>query len=134
MLESVFVSVCQPHAPADEPWFIYVLLYQEELDKEIKIAKESGVPEAKVKEYFVYKVSNGIKDDMPDTEQNFYKKVKTILDVEGEVSDIIGRLTDHNYFQTLTYDERQRYTLSLSERYLKALERYRKEKALEYHV
>lgn len=108
--------------------------YQEELKKEIQIAKESGVPESKVKEYFVYKVSNGIKDDTPDTEQNFYKRVKDILDAEGEVSDIIGRLTDHTYFQTLSYDERQRYTLSLSERYLKALEKYRKEKSLEYRV
>ncbi len=108
--------------------------YQEELEKEIQIAKESGVPESKVKEYFVYKVSNGIKDDTPDTEQNFYKRVKDILDAEGEVSDIIGRLTDHTYFQTLSYDERQRYTLSLSERYLKALDRYRKEKSLEYRV
>lgn len=108
--------------------------YQEELKKEIQIAKESGVPESKVKEYFAYKVSNGIKDDTPDTEQNFYKRVKDILDAEGEVSDIIGRLTDHTYFQTLSYDERQRYTLSLSERYLKALDKYRKEKSLEYKV
>ena len=32
---------------------------------------------------------------------------------------------------TLSYEEKQRYTLSLSERYLKALERYRREKEFE---
>jgi len=108
--------------------------YKEELAKEIQLAKESGVSESKVKEYFNYKVANGIKEDVKDTEQNFYIRVKAILDVDGEVSDIIGRLTDHVYFERLSYEEKQRYTLSLSERYLKALERYKKEKALEYKV
>ena len=31
------------------------------------------------------------------------------------------------HFDTLTYEEKQRYTLSLSEKYLRALERFRKE-------
>ena len=35
--------------------------------------------------------------------------------------------TDKEYFETLTYEEKQRYTLSLSEKYLRALERFRKE-------
>ena len=106
--------------------------YREELEKELSVAKETGIPESRVRDYFIYKVTNGIKDDMPDNEQNFYKRVKAILDVEGEVSDIIGRLTDRAHFETLSYEEKQRYTLSLSERYLKALERYKKEKALDY--
>ena len=46
---------------------------------------------------------------------------------DGEVSDAIGRLTDKAYYATLSYDEKQRYTLSLSEKYLRALERFRKE-------
>ena len=46
---------------------------------------------------------------------------------DGEVSDAIGRLTDKAYYETLTYEEKQRYTLSLSERYLRALERFRRE-------
>ena len=57
----------------------------------------------------------------------FYEKVKAILLAEGEVSDAIGRLTDRAYYDTLTYEEKQRYTLTLSERYLKALERFRRE-------
>ena len=31
------------------------------------------------------------------------------------------------YFSTLSYEEKQRYTLSLSEKYLRALERFRRE-------
>ena len=50
-----------------------------------------------------------------------------MLLTEGEVSDAIGRLTDKEYFNTLSYEEKQRYTLSLSEKYLRALERFRKE-------
>ena len=46
---------------------------------------------------------------------------------QGEVSDAIGRLTDREYYDTLTYEEKQRYTLSLSEKYLRALERFRAE-------
>jgi hypothetical protein len=46
---------------------------------------------------------------------------------EGEVSDAIGRLTDKEYYATLSYEEQQRYTLSLSQRYLRALERFRAE-------
>ena len=61
----------------------------------------------------------------------FYLKVKELLDTYGEVSDAIGRLTDRQYFDSLAYEERVRYTLALSEKYLKALERYRREKETE---
>jgi hypothetical protein len=57
----------------------------------------------------------------------FYLKVKDMLLKDGEVSDAIGRLTDKAYYETLSYEEKQRYTLSLSERYLRALERFRRE-------
>jgi hypothetical protein len=48
------------------------------------------------------------------------------------VSDAIGRLTDREYFETLNYEEKQRYTLELSSRYLKAVEKYRKEKEITF--
>ena len=105
--------------------------YRENLSKELEDAKNIGVPESKVREYFTYQVVTGI-EDKKDSEQEFYLKVKNLLDTEGEVSNIIGRLTDTEHYKTLTYEEKQRYSLSLSERYLKALERYKKEKALEY--
>lgn len=54
-----------------------------------------------------------------------------MLLAEGEVSDAIGRLTDRAYYNSLSYEERQRYTLALSERYLKALERFRREREFE---
>ena len=69
-----------------------------------------------------------IRGEKPD---EFYLKVKELLDTYGEVSDAIGRLTDRQYFDSLTYEERVRYTLELSEKYLKALERYRREKETE---
>ena len=46
------------------------------------------------------------------------------------MSDALGRLTDRAYYDTLSYEERQRYTLKLSEKYLQALEKYRREKSL----
>ena len=69
-----------------------------------------------------------IRGEKPD---EFYLKVKELLDTYGEVSDAIGRLTDRQYFDSLAYEERVRYTLELSEKYLKALERYRREKETE---
>ena len=62
--------------------------------------------------------------------EEFYKKVAKILDEEGEISGVISRLADREVYDTLSYEEQQRYNLNLSEKYLKALERYKKEKAL----
>lgn len=58
----------------------------------------------------------------------FYLRVKTMLEEEGEPSDAIGRLTDKEKFKTLSYAEQQRYTLELSSRYVAAVEKYKKEK------
>ena len=107
--------------------------YQKNLNEEIAIAQKSGVSASKVKEYFAYKVSDDI-NSIHNEEEEFYDKVKKLLEEEGEVSNAIGRLTDKEYYKTLSYDEQQRYNLSLSERYLKAVKRYYKEKKLEYTV
>lgn len=88
-------------------------------------AKNLGLNESKVKSYIGTKVQREIKGQTPD---EFYLKVKAMLDECGEVSDAIGRLTDKDYYATLSYEEKQRYNLELSARYLEALERYRKEK------
>ena len=99
--------------------------------KHLQQARELGVNESKAGRYFLQKINDkisGVKED------EFYLKVKQMLLEEGEVSDAIGRLTDKAYFETLSYDEKQRYTLTLSEKYLQAIERYRKEKALEIKV
>ncbi len=90
-------------------------------------AKNRGVSEIKVKSSMKGKVKSAIRGEKEDA---FYLRVKEILDSEGEVSDAIGRLTDREYYETLGYEEKQRYTLDLSNRYLAALARYRKEKEL----
>ena len=93
-------------------------------DKSLQQAKEQGVNESKAGQYFKSKVVEKIACQKED---EFYLKVKELLLSEGEVSDAIGRLTDKPYYDTLSYEEKQRYTLSLSERYLRALERFRRE-------
>ena len=97
---------------------------KEDLDKNILSSREQGINESKVERYFADKITatlNGEKED------EFYLKVKELLLAEGEVSDAIGRLTDVDYYATLSYEEKQRYNLSLSEKYLRALERFRHE-------
>ena len=103
--------------------------FQKDLDEKMEKATEVGVAPSKVKEYYNYVVSENIKNRKDDDEE-FYSKVKRILDEEGEISDAIGRLTDKKAFDAMSYNEKQKYTLTLSERYLKAVERYNKEKSL----
>jgi hypothetical protein len=95
-----------------------------DVDKSATIAKDKGLNENKVKAGLYGKVKRSIKGETPD---EFYIKVKALLDEMGEVSDAIGRLTDKEYYSTLSYEEQQRYTLELSGKYLEALDRYRRE-------
>ena len=97
---------------------------KQELDAERSHAREQGINESKMERYFQEKITEQIKGDAPD---EFYLKVRDMLLSEGEVSDAIGRLTDRAYYDTLSFDEKQRYTLELSGRYLRALERFKKE-------
>lgn len=98
---------------------------KEDLDKTAKLAEQNGKNAVKVKSRMYDKVKSVIRGEEED---GFYIKVKKLLDEYGEVSDAIGRLTDKEYFKTLSYEERQRYTMELSSKYLAALEKYRKEK------
>ena len=100
--------------------------YKSKVDSEISVALADGVAVSKVKEYYQNKASVTIKGVKSD-EEEFYLKVKNLLNEFGEVSDAIGRLTDKEYFDTLSYDQKQRYTLELSQKYIKAKERYYKE-------
>ena len=87
-------------------------------------AREQGLNESKAGRFLKMQVEAQIEGKRED---DFYLRVKEMLLSEGEVSDAIGRLTDKEYYATLTYEERQRYTLALSEKYLRALERFRTE-------
>ena len=97
---------------------------EEELKSERLHAKENGINESKMERYFAEKVTTKIRGESPD---EFYLKVRDLLLSEGEVSDAIGRLTDREYYETLSYSDKQRYTLELSEKYLRALERFKRE-------
>ena len=97
---------------------------KEDMQEKLEKAREAGVNESKAGRYFAAQVSAKIAGEKED---EFYLRVKQMLLSEGEVSDAIGRLTDKPYFDTLSYEDKQRYTLSLSEKYLRALERFRKE-------
>ena len=97
---------------------------EEELACERTRAKRSGINESKMERYFAEKVTTRIRGESPD---EFYLKVRDLLLTEGEVSDAIGRLTDKEYYMSLSYAEKQRYTLELSEKYLRALERFKRE-------
>ena len=97
---------------------------KEDLGERLEKARRQGLNESKAERYFAEQVSVKIAGSKED---EFYLKVKEMLLSEGEVSNAIGRLTDEKYYQTLSYEEKQRYTLSLSEKYLRALERFRRE-------
>lgn len=97
---------------------------EKELENERSRAKERGINESKMERYFAEKVTTKIRGESPD---EFYLKVRDLLLSEGEVSDAIGRLTDREYYETLSYSDKQRYTLELSEKYLRALESFKRE-------
>ena len=94
---------------------------KEDMTRRLDLAREQGLNESKAGRYFKTAKIAGEKED------EFYLRVKEMLLSDGEVSDAIGRLTDKEYYATLSYDEKQRYNLTLSEKYLRALERFRKE-------
>lgn len=94
-------------------------------DETAEKARSMGLNEDKVKSGIYGRVLSDVRGEKPD---DFYLRVKNLLDTCGEVSDAIGRLTDKDYYTTLTYEEKQRYNLELSAKYLSALEKYRREK------
>ncbi len=98
---------------------------KEDVDLTAREAERNGKNAVRVKSHLYGKVKKAIRGQ---TDDEFYLKVKKLLDENGEVSDAIGRLTDREYFETLSYEERQRYTMELSAKYLEALEKYRREK------
>ena len=104
--------------------------YKRNLDKEIERAKENGYSESKVKEYYTHQVEKTVKIGTNEEDEFFYKKVKKLLDEEGEVSNALGRLANSEETEGMSYDQKQRYYLKLSERYLKAVERYNKEREI----
>ena len=90
-------------------------------------AKKLGLNAGKVRSGIYNRARSDVRGEKPD---DFYLRVKQLIETYGEVSDAIGRLTDREYYATLTYEEKQRYNLELSAKYLSALEKYRREKEM----
>ena len=99
--------------------------YNREQAEKLKIAEANGANTQEAERFFVHEVERKIRGE--DEVDEFYERVKELLLKEGEVSDAIGRLTDRTLYDSLSYTEKQRYTLALSERYLRALERFKRE-------
>ena len=99
--------------------------YKREQAEKLKIAQANGANTQEAERFFVHEGERKIRGE--DDVDEFYERVKELLLKEGEVSDAIGRLTDRTLYDSLSYTEKQRYTLALSERYLRALERFKRE-------
>lgn len=104
--------------------------YRVEQQAKIEFAKQNGVNTQEAERFFAMEMERKIRGE--ELVDPFYERVKTLLLSEGEVSDAIGRLTDYDLYETLSYTEKQRYTLALSEKYLRALERFKREYAFFY--
>ncbi len=92
------------------------------IDEHTVEALNSGLSEMRIKSSIAERVQSEVRGRRED---EVY-----LRDAEGEVSDAIGRLTDREAYEKLSYEEKQRYTLELSAKYLAALNRYKKEKEL----
>ena len=105
--------------------------YKKEVDNGVKMAKEEGLSSSGVKKYFrnlVIKSLNGVSEE----EESFYIKVRDMLDEEnGLPSNALDRLMDKIEFNALTYEGKERYLFKLSEKYLSAVDRYRRERGIE---
>ncbi len=99
--------------------------YRVEQAEKRRIAKQNGMSAQDADRYFAQEMEKKIRGE--EDVDEFYEKVKALLLTEGEVSDAIGRLTDRALYEKLSYTEKQRYTLELSERYLRALKRFKQE-------
>lgn len=68
------------------------------------------------------------------SDEEFYFKVKNILDTVGDVCDILGRLCDETAMKCMSFQDKQRYLFELSARYLVCRERYEQEKRYEKRI
>ncbi len=107
--------------------------YKQKVEDESKRAEIDGTSKSKVVEYYQNKAKVSIRGVKAEDEE-FYLKVKNILDLYGDVSDALGRLTDKEYYKSLSYEAKQRYMLELSNKYRLAKERYYKEKEYEKSI
>ena len=100
--------------------------YKESVVDSFEKAKAEGVDASKVIGFYEAKVSSA---KIKDESEVFYQKVKDLLDSYGERGNMISMLIDYSVYDSLSYEKKQKYILELSEKYRKALERYKREKS-----
>ena len=105
--------------------------YKKEVQSGVEKAKEEGLGESGVKNYFKNRVVKSVRGTSAEDEA-FYAVVRDMLDKCGSRPDnAIDLLMDERYFATLTYEARERYLFRLAERYVAAAERYDGERNIE---
>ena len=105
--------------------------YKKEVACSIKTATEEGLAPSGVESYFKKLIVKSVMG-ASEEDENFYHKVKEMLDVVGcRPHDALDRLMDKQLFASLSYEERERYLFRLAKRYQEALERYDGERGIE---
>ena len=100
--------------------------YKDSVIDSFEKAKAEGVEASRVIGFYEAKVSS-VKTT--DESEIFYKKVKDLLERFGERGNIISMLIDYSVYDSLSYEKKQKYILELSDKYRKALERYKRERS-----
>ena len=97
---------------------------------ELEEAAASGKATEGIYSYYRNKVmSDFYRDCLPVSDEDvMYAKVCKILDSEDNITDVIGRLMDRDYYDSADNDERARYVLKLSKMFVRMKERYMLEK------
>ena len=65
-----------------------------------------------------------------DRDQLLYKKVCRMLNEDRIIINPINELIDKKYYDTLSFESKQRYILDLSDKYRQMKERYDRERTL----
>ena len=101
--------------------------YNSKVKKGVENAKEQGKNTSNVINYYK---TVAVREILQSDEKNeeFYQKVKTILDKEGEVSNMIARLCDENLLKSMNFSDKQRYIFEISAKYCECKKRYEAEK------
>ncbi|HRX14254.1 MAG TPA: hypothetical protein P5087_04480 [Eubacteriales bacterium] len=74
------------------------------------------------------KIRNQIYNKRYFEEEEFYLRVVDLLESEIVITNPLGALADKNFLDSLDVKQRQSYLYELSNKYLAACERYKKEK------
>ena len=100
---------------------------KETVNESVIKAKAEGENSSSVIRYYKTRVTRVV-SGYNEQKEAFYLRVKGILDVYGDVSDIIGRLCDLEYMKTLTFQQREKYLSEIAAQYRECRERYDQEK------